>query len=167
MNITLIGMAGVGKSSIGRVLAKQLGIDFIDVDRIIEKATQMSLQQIIDTKGDEAFSKIERDAILGLDLKKEAVIATGGSAVYSAEAMEFLKRHSRVIYLKASFESISAWVSNRLARGLVGLQTKSLREIYDERIPLYEHYADYTVELDAHYATDAVVDVIARILFGA
>lgn len=167
MNITLIGMAGVGKTSIGRALAKQLDFVFLDVDELIEKSTQVSLQRLIDTKGEQAFLKIEEQTILGLELKKETVISTGGSVVYLPLAMEYLKKHSRIVYLEASFKNIETWVSNRLARGLVGLKTKTLLEIYQERLPLYERYADYTVGLDAHYATDAIVNTIVQMLFGA
>jgi shikimate kinase len=166
MNITLIGMTGVGKSSIGKVLAKNLDYSFLDVDALIEKIAGKSLQQIIDAKGEDLFLQIEEQAVLGLKLEADCVVATGGSVVYSKEAMNFLKSKSKVIYLKASYENINKWVSNRFSRGVVGIGNKNLKEIFDERLELYGRYADYTITLDENYGAERIADELTKHVFG-
>ena len=144
-NIILIGMPGAGKSTAGVILAKTLGRTFTDTDIAIQERAGRLLQEIIDTEGPEAFLKIEEETILSLRCHN-AVIATGGSVVFSGKAMAHLKQDGVVVYLKISFEEMEKRIRNITARGIVLFSGESLRDMYDERIPLYEKYADITVE---------------------
>lgn len=161
MNITLIGMAGVGKSKVGRALAKRLNYNFIDTDEIIEKNANLRLQQIIDEFGDEEFIKAEEKAILGLGDLSDCVISPGGSAVYSAKAMEFLKKISVVVFMNAPFK-IADKVKNRLTRGIVGLKGKGLKKLFEERLPLYRKYADMILDLGEDYEIEEVAEEIQK-----
>lgn len=144
-NIILIGMPGVGKSSAGVVLAKVLGYKFSDSDLIIQEKTGMLLKEIINEKGIEGFIETENNVNKALDMEN-TVIATGGSIVYGEEAMEHLKKIGTIVYLKASYEDISARLGDLKGRGVVIKEGQNLKELYDERAPLYEKYADITVE---------------------
>lgn len=144
-NIILIGMPGVGKSSAGVVLAKVLGYKFSDSDLIIQEKTGMLLKEIINKKGIEGFIETENNVNKALDMEN-TVIATGGSVVYGEEAMEHLKKIGTIVYLKASYEDISARLGDLKGRGVVIKEGQNLKELYDERAPLYEKYADITVE---------------------
>lgn len=149
MNITLIGMAGVGKSAIGKILAKQFNYKFIDTDKVIEEIMGLRLQQIIDKLGESAFLEVEEKAILRLKFKLNGrcVIATGGSAVYSKKAMKFLKENSKIIFLNTSFKNINHWLINKNTRGIIHLEKEGLRDIFKERLPLYKIHADMTINL--------------------
>jgi shikimate kinase len=147
MNITLIGMAGAGKSTIGRVLAKQLGYTFIDVDLLIKENTGMPLQALIDKQGDLALIKFEEEAILRLNQVDSCVISPGGSVVYSEKAMQHLKEISKIIFLNAPFRIIIRRLPNVRKRGIVGLRDRSLKELFEERMILYQKYADYSIKL--------------------
>ena len=162
MNITLIGMPGVGKSLIGRALAKILGYTFIDIDRIIEKKTKLKLQGIIDKFGEEEFSNIEERATLELNLDDRCIVSPGGSVVYSRKAMKFLKKHSIIVFLNASSKSIDSWISNKSKRGIIRLKNKGLNKLFAERVPLYEKYADLTVRLSENYFLQRVVENIIK-----
>ena len=166
MNITLIGMAGVGKSLIGKVLAKRLGYSFIDTDRIIEKNARMKLQAILDRYGKDRFLKLEERTVLNLTLKDRSVVSPGGSIVYSPKAMRFLKRHSVVVFLDAPFGSIDSWIADKTTRGIIGLKRKGLRDLYRERRPLYGKFADMTVRLRGDHRKHAVAARIIRKIFG-
>lgn len=161
MNITLIGMAGVGKSTIGRALAKRLGCTFIDVDSLIKEKTCMSLQALIDTRGDSALIRLEEEAVLSLELRRDSIISPGGSVVYSEKAMNFLKENSTIIFLDAPFRRIIKRIRNPGKRGLVGFKDRSLRELFEERLVLYRKYADITVRVEGR---ENVSDVVDRIL---
>jgi len=160
MNITLIGMPGVGKSFLGKQLAKKLSHNFLDVDEVIEKKTGLKLQQIIDNLGDEEFLKIEERAILELGEVKNSVIAPGGSVIYLPKAMDFLKKISVIVFLNAPFEFIEKRLVNRDRRGIVGLKNKDLKTLFDERTALYKKYADFTVEVLKDSDFQVVVDDI-------
>lgn len=160
MNITLIGMAGAGKSTVGKKLAKKLKYKFIDVDKIIEKKNKAKLQKLIDKFGDKKFIKIEENAVLSLKKPKNSIISPGGSAIYSKKAMKFLKKNSKIIYLNASFESINKRLKNKSARGIVGLKNKSLKALYKERLPLYKKYADLTVKIPKDFNICIVIKKI-------
>jgi len=144
-NITLIGMPGAGKSSIGKLLAKKLGFKFIDCDNYIEKKEKMSLQKIIDTKGDKEFLKIEKKRVLELLPLKRAVLAPGGSVIYSRKIMNILKNSSVIIFLDMPFNNLKKRLKNKATRGIVGLSSKSIKELYNERLPLYKKYGDITI----------------------
>jgi len=143
-NIIIIGMPGAGKSTVGVILAKTLGMNFTDTDIVIQETSGRLLQEIIDTEGPESFLKIEENAILSLQ-GQNAVIATGGSVVFSGRAMEHLKRDGVVLYLAISFEEMARRLNNITTRGIVLVAGQSLRDMYNQRIPLYEKYADITI----------------------
>lgn len=144
-NIILIGMPGAGKSTVGVILAKTLGMKFIDTDIAIQENTGRLLQDIIDAESPAAFLKIEEATILSLNVHN-VVIATGGSVVFSERAMKHLKSKGIVIYLKISFEEMKSRLNNIRTRGIVLIAGQNLREMYEQRIPLYEKYADITVD---------------------
>jgi shikimate kinase len=144
-NIILIGMPGAGKSTVGVILAKTLGMKFIDTDITIQEHTGRILQAIIDEDGPDAFLKIEEKTILSHHFHN-SVIATGGSVVFSERAMEYLKSEGIVMYLSVSFEEMARRLGTITTRGIVLIAGQSLRDMYTQRIPLYEKYADITVD---------------------
>ena len=148
-NIVLIGMPGAGKSTLGIVLAKILNKNFVDADIVIQNQCDKTLQKLIDAMGPEGFIEIENQILRDLDASN-SVIATGGSAIYSEEAMEHLGEIGTIIYLKISYDTLKDRLSDFDERGVVlkGGVSMSLRDLYDERIPLYEKYADITVNVD-------------------
>lgn len=148
-NVVLIGMPGAGKSTLGIVLAKILAKDFVDADIVIQSQMDKTLQTIIDAMGPEGFIQIENEILSDIDAEN-SVIATGGSAVYSDEAMQHLRSIGTVVYLKISYDSLVGRLGDLQERGVVlkGGVSMSLRDLYDEREPLYEKYADITVNID-------------------
>ena len=158
-NIVLIGMPGAGKSTVGVVLAKSLGMQFIDTDILIQERTGRMLQQILDEDGPDAFKRIEEETILSLHSRR-AVIATGGSVVCSEAAMAHLKSEGVVVYLEIAYEEMEARLKNITTRGILLLPGQSLREMYDERVPLYEKYADITVACSGEDLESVVGNVI-------
>lgn len=146
-NIVLIGMPGVGKSTVGVILAKLAGKAFCDTDLVIQERTGRLLSEIIAERGAEGFIDLENRQIAAL-VARNSVIATGGSAVYGEEAMQALARDGVIVYLKASFGLLDSRLSDIKGRGVVSRPGQSLCDIYDERCPLYEKYADVTVLCD-------------------
>ena len=144
-NIVLIGMPGAGKSTVGVVLAKKLGYRFVDSDLVIQDTYGKLLHELIEEHGIEGFWKIENDVNASLDLKR-SVIATGGSAVYGAEAMEHLRKIGTVIYLQLPFEEIAGRLGDLSARGVTLREGQTLSDLYAERVPLYEKYAHLTID---------------------
>ena len=138
-------MAGAGKSSVGKKLAKHLKFNFVDSDLLIEKKYGKSLQDILSQNGNEKFKEIEEGALLLVDLN-QIVLATGGSAVFCDTAMEYIKRNSMVIYLEVPYEDISSRISNFSERGLLKRSDQTIQESYKEREGLYQRFADYTVQ---------------------
>lgn len=144
-NITLIGMPGVGKSTIGVVLAKVLGYQFLDSDLLIQKQEGRKLHQIISQEGNEGFKIIENRVNASIQAE-ETVIATGGSVIYCPEAMEHLKSIGTVVYLKLSLEPLSKRLGNLKGRGVLLKEGQTLEDLYRERTPLYEKYADLVID---------------------
>lgn len=144
-NIVLIGMPGVGKSTVGVVLAKILGYQFIDTDLVIQEKEGKLLKDIIAEVGTEGFVKVENRINAELEAHR-SVIAPGGSVVYGREAMEHYRSIGTVVYLRAPYEIIRARLSNLTGRGVVLREGQTLKELYDERCILYEKYADFTVD---------------------
>lgn len=147
-NIILIGMPGCGKSTLGVLLAKTLGYEFIDTDLIIQKNTGRLLHKIVEEDGKEAFLDNERDAILTLSQTEGTVIATGGSAVLRERAMEHLKKNGVVVYLSLPYMAVSKRIRNIKTRGIAFGEGETLRDIYNQRLPYYEKYADITIRCD-------------------
>lgn len=145
-NLTLIGMPGAGKSTIGIVLAKVLGYDFIDSDLLIQKEEGRLLWQIIDSEGIDAFNRIEERINSQINVTR-SVIATGGSVVYGVKAMEHLRDISTVIYLKVNCSTLKRRLGDLTKRGVVLKPGQTLQSLYEERSPLYETYAHITVNV--------------------
>lgn len=143
-NIVLIGMPGVGKSTAGVVLAKVLGYEFIDVDLIIQQQEGKLLREIIAEVGTDGFIEVENRVNSQIEVEK-SVIATGGSVVYGKEAMQHLREIGTVVYLKVSYDILEKRLHDIKGRGVVLKDGQDLRGLYEERVPLYEKYADITV----------------------
>lgn len=144
-NIILIGMPGAGKSTIGVVLAKILGYQFLDSDLLIQKQEKRKLHQIISQEGNDGFQEIENRVNASIETE-ETVIATGGSVVYCQEAMEHLKSIGTVVYLKLPLKLLSRRLGNLKGRGVLLKKGQTLEDLYRERTPLYEKYADIVVD---------------------
>lgn len=144
-NIILIGMPGAGKSTIGVVLAKTLGMAFVDTDLEIQKREGRLLQSILEEDGISRFLEIEENVIMSRTYAHH-VVSTGGSVVKSPMAMRYLKESGCVIYLRLDYRSIRRRIRNITTRGIVMSRDQTLRDIYCEREPLYERYADYTCD---------------------
>lgn len=143
-NIVLIGMPGVGKSTVGVILAKVLGYQFVDADLVIQKEEGKLLHEIISEVGTDGFIEIENRVNANL-ATEHAVIATGGSVVYGKEAMEHLQSIGTVVYLELPFEELEKRLKDIKGRGVVLRDGQTLKDLYEERVPLYEKYADVTV----------------------
>ena len=143
-NIVLIGMPGVGKSTAGVVLAKVLGYEFIDADLIIQQQEGKLLREIIAEVGTDGFIEVENRVNSQIEVEK-SVIATGGSVVYGKEAMQHLREIGTVVYLKVSYDILEKRLHDIKGRGGVLKDGQDLRGLYEERVPLYEKYADITV----------------------
>lgn len=144
-NITLIGMPGAGKSTTGIILAKNLSMGFLDSDILIQINRGKSLQTILDETGYLNLRKIEEEEILKINIEGN-VIATGGSAVYSAAAMDHLGSLSTIVYLKVNFEEIGRRITNFGSRGIAKAENQSFRDLYEEREALYRQYARITID---------------------
>ena len=144
-SIILIGMPAVGKSTVGVVVAKRLGYEFIDTDLLIQKQENRLLKEIIEDEGIDGFLRIENQ--VNRDVQAErAVISPGGSVVYCQEAMEHYKKIGVVVYLRASFETINNRIRNAKNRGVVLKEGQTLEMLYEERVKLFEKYADITLD---------------------
>ena len=163
-NIIFIGMPASGKSTIGVVVAKHLGYDFIDSDLLIQKQEKRLLKDIIADVGNEGFLAIENQ--VNCDIKAErAVISPGGSIVYCQEAMEHFKEIGTIIYLKVSFETITERISHAKHRGVVLKEGQTLKDLYDERTCLFEKYADCIISEDG-LSLEETIDKVLELLKG-
>ncbi|MDD7728850.1 MAG: shikimate kinase [Clostridia bacterium] len=163
-NVTLIGMPGAGKSTLGVVLAKILGYEFLDSDLLIQKTEKRRLYEIIDQEGTEGFKAIENRVNASIQTDR-TVIATGGSVVYCSEAMEHLKSIGKVVYLKISLESLAKRLGNLEKRGVLLKEGQTLKSLYEERTPLYEKYADIVVDeegKDLEASLQAVLETLSK-----
>jgi shikimate kinase len=157
-NIVLIGMPGAGKSTVGVVLAKTLGMKFLDSDLVIQKRENRLLQEIIDDVGMDTFLDIEKEAVLSID-ETRSIIATGGSVIFRKEAIKHLKKSSIIIYLEVDYEEIEKRINNITTRGIAKKKGATLEDVYKERVPLYKKYADVTVNCN-NRSLEEVVEYI-------
>ena len=144
-NITLIGMPGAGKSTIGIIMAKNLGLGFIDTDVLIQINRQKTLQQILEESNHLHLRAIEEAEILKINIENH-VIATGGSVAYSQKAMSLLKNISKIIFLEVSLEELKRRIHNFETRGIAKAKNQSFRELFEERQLLYKKYAEVTID---------------------
>ncbi len=158
-NITLIGMPGAGKSTVGIIVAKYLSLDFIDTDVLIQVTRHKSLQHIINESDHLNLRRIEEEEILKLNVENN-VIATGGSAVYSEVAMAHLFNVSTVIFLKVEFEELEKRIHNFKTRGIAKAKDQTFRDLFNERQILYSRYAEITIECN-HLDQEEVAEVVA------
>lgn len=143
-NIILIGMPAAGKSTVGVIIAKRMGYSFIDVDLLIHEEEGKLLKEIIAEKGIKGFLEVEERINAGLKAER-TVISPGGSVVYCEKAMRHYKQIGTILYLKASYETIDRRLKNARSRGVVLREGQTLRDLYQERVVLFEKYADITV----------------------
>ena len=161
-NLIFIGMPAVGKSTVGVIVAKQLGYGFIDTDLLIQEEEGKLLKEIIQEKGIDGFLAVE-DRVNAKVSARKTVISPGGSVVYCENAMKHYKEIGKVVYLQASFETINKRLSDAKNRGVVLKQGQTLRNLYDERVELFERYADITICEDAQTLEETVDSVLASL----
>lgn len=164
-NIVLIGMPGVGKSTIGVILAKVLGYQFVDADLLIQQQEGKLLKDIIADVGTEGFIQVENRVNASIQAEK-TIIATGGSVVYGKEAMEHLKSIGTVIYLKVSFEILQKRLADIKGRGVVLKEGQDLCALFEERAPLYENYADIEIseeDLSVEETVEKLVEILQNL----
>lgn len=161
-NIILIGMPGAGKSTVGVLLAKALNYDFVDTDLMIQKQAGKKLYEIINEEGMQAFLELENKVLSEVNVSN-SVIATGGSAIFGKEAMEHLKSIGKIVYIRLSCDEIIRRVKNIKTRGIAMAPGKTLVDVFEERSPLYEKYAD--IVCDAENTTiEECVERIAELV---
>lgn len=160
-NIVLIGMPGCGKSTVGVLLAKAVGKRFVDTDLLLQEVEDRRLQQILNEKGMDYFLQAEENVMLQVE-ESDSVVATGGSAVYSAAGMRQMKQTGAVIYLKLSLSSIEKRLDNIQTRGIALELGETIASLYEKRVPLYERYADITVEAEGLEAEAVVTQIILQ-----
>ena len=167
-NIILIGMPGSGKSTVGVVLAKALGLSFVDVDLLIQQREGALLQQLIDSRGVERFLDLERDAICSLGCPdtpcRGTVIAPGGSCVCREESIAHMRRLGTVVYLELSLEEVTGRIHNMASRGIALRPGQTLADVYRYRAPLYERCAHITVPIRGQSLAETVEEVRSRAL---
>ncbi len=161
-NVSFIGMAGCGKSTIGNAAALKFNLSFIDTDLHIEKSLDMSLENIKKAHGYEFIREAEHQVIMTLD-QSYKIISTGGSAVYSINAMNYLKSFSKIIYINTPLEIIMKRINTGQGRGLAVPDGMSVSEVYSERKPLYEKFADYT--LDGSESIEGLIKLTKNIIY--
>lgn len=163
-NIVLIGMPGSGKSTVGVLLAKQLGLGFVDTDLLIQQQAGATLQEIVDVDGYQVLRQVEEDVLLQLEVERH-VISTGGSAVYSQAAMAHLAGHGTVVFLDIPLDEVMKRIGDHRQRGISRRPDQSIDALFEERLSLYRRYADVIVRasgMDQNAVCDAVVEAMAR-----
>lgn len=158
----MIGMPSSGKSTIGVLLAKRLGFSFVDVDIVIQEKEGRLLKEIIEDEGMDGFLEVENRINAGVDVQL-SVIAPGGSVIYGEEAMKHLKEISEVVYLKMSYEEMERRIGNVVDRGVALKPGFTLRDLYNERVPLYERYADIVIDEEGKTPGETV-DELRRVI---
>lgn len=161
-NITLIGMPASGKSTIGVILAKFTRYDFLDTDLVIQRETGHTLAELLAEHGVEGFCQIENDICSGVQAE-HSVIATGGSVIYGEEAMQHLKEISTVVYLKVPLRELRRRLGDLEQRGVALRDGMTLADLYNERVPLYERYADVTIDETGRRTEQVVREIIKEL----
>ena len=161
-NITLIGMPSSGKSTLGVLLAKRLGYSFVDVDIVIQEKEGRLLKEIIAEQGMDGFMEVENRINAELDVT-HSVIAPGGSVIFGKEAMEHYKEISQIVYLKLGLEEVERRIGNVVDRGVVLKEGQTLKDLYEERIPYYEKYADITID-ETGQTAGRIVDTLRKLI---
>lgn len=161
-NIILIGMPGAGKSTVGVLLAKSVLMNFCDTDLLIQNSTGQSLCDILKNRGLEEFIKLEEKTVLNFDFEN-CVVATGGSVVYGEKAMEKLKENGITVYLKVNPVELNRRINNIHTRGIAMKDGTTLEELYRERAPLYEKYADFIVDCDGVSPEECVERILRKL----
>tara|TARA_B100001250_G_scaffold48491_1_gene37930 strand:+ start:757 stop:1251 length:495 start_codon:yes stop_codon:yes gene_type:complete len=162
-NISFIGMAGCGKSTLGKAISEKSGLNFVDTDLLIENKFKCSLEEIKRRNGYMFVRSEEEKAILNLDSSSN-IISTGGSAVYSGNSMMHLKTFSKIIYIKTPLKTIIDRIDDGQKRGLAVPDGLSIKEIYSEREPLYDNHSQFT--LDGSKSIDDLVMLVDEIING-
>ena len=160
-NIVLIGMPGAGKSTVGVVLAKNMGLRFLDSDLCIQDEEKRLLHEIIAQDGLEGFLKIENRVNASLQVEK-SVIATGGSVIYGAEAMKHLGAIGTIVYLQLPYEEITERLGDLTKRGVAVKNGQTLMDLYTERVPLYKKYADITIDCHKKAIRQLVAEIAEK-----
>lgn len=160
-NLILIGMPGAGKSTVGVVLAKKLGYSFTDSDLVIQEKTGKLLHQLIEEKGEAGFLMLENEINASINTKFH-VIATGGSVIYGQAAMDHFKKIGRVVYLKLPYEELKERLGDLQERGVVLKEGFTLLDLYKERVPLYEKYADIVIDCDKKMIREIVEEISSK-----
>ena len=161
-NLVLVGMSGAGKSTLGVLLAKALGKRFVDTDLLIQEREGRLLQELLDREGIDGFLAIEEDVVSELHAEN-TVIATGGSVVYSEKAMAHMKAAGKVVFLYVDFEELVSRLSNITTRGIVFKGSADLNSVYEERLPLYEKYADLRIDCTGRGVEESVGEILERL----
>jgi shikimate kinase len=156
MNVILIGMPGSGKSTVGIQIAKTLGLEFIDTDIMIQTQEGRQLQDIQDNDGHVALRAIEEQILLSLD-SSNALISTGGSAIYSDKAMQHLQSLGVIVFLDVSVDELERRISQQGPRGIASSEGQTFTDIYEERVPLYNRYADITYQNESALKLDSII----------
>ena len=161
-NLVLIGMPGAGKSTVGVVLAKKLGYYFMDSDLVIQEREKRLLHEIIAQEGLQGFLEIENRINASLNAE-HSIIATGGSVIYGTEAMAHFKQIGTVIYLKLSYEAIENRLGDLRERGVALKEHQTLAQLYAERTPLYEQYADIIIDCEKLVLREVVEQIMQKL----
>lgn len=161
-NITLIGMPGAGKSTIGIILAKDLAFGFLDTDVLIQISQQKTLQDIVDGSGYMSLRDIEEAELLKVNLKRH-IIATGGSAVYSEAAMKHLAKESVIVFLDLDLEQIRQRIHNFDTRGIARAEDQTIEDLFEERVMLYKKYADVTIDCRTLCQDSLALEIIEQV----
>mgnify|MGYP000683519271 FL=1 len=161
-NLILTGMPACGKSTLGVVLAKTLGMKFVDTDLLIQEVENCKLQEIIDERGMQEFLRIEEKVLSEIEAEN-SIISTGGSAVYSDKAMKHLGSIGDVVYIKLSLDEIERRLNNIKTRGIAMKPGETLADLYNMRVPLYEKYADITIETEGMGIEESIEVLIEKL----
>lgn len=161
-NLILTGMPACGKSTLGVVLAKTLGMKFVDTDLLIQEVENCKLQEIIDERGMQEFLRIEEKVLSEIEAEN-SIISTGGSAVYSDKAMKHLGSIGDVVYIKLSLDEIERRLNNIKTRGIAMKPGETLADLYNMRVPLYEKYADITIETEGMGIEESIEILIEKL----